>query len=77
MESKKKHKLNGLDIYIIYCIVACVLFAIAEMIVSSITGITHDSLTVAWYGFHGGEVFVCAMIKKWKLRTDDVPFNEV
>lgn len=66
-------KLNGLDYYIIYCIVACLLYAIAEMVVSSVTGITHDALTVAWYGFHGGEVFCAAMVKRMKLkvRKDD------
>lgn len=66
-------KLNGLDYYIIYCIVACLLYAIAEMVVSSVTCITHDALTVAWYGFHGGEVFCAAMVKRMKLkvRKDD------
>lgn len=62
-------KLNGLDYYIIYCIVACLLYAIAEMVVSSVTGITHDALTVAWYGFHGGEVFCAAMVKRMKLKV--------
>ena len=73
----KKKKLNGLDIYIIYCVIACIIYTVAEMIVSSVTGVTHDSLTVAFFGFHGGEVFIAGMIKKWKLRTDNVPFNEV
>ena len=64
----RRKRLNGLDCYIIYCITACVLYCIAEMIVSSITGITHDALTVAWYGFHGSEVFCACIIKRMKLK---------
>lgn len=71
----KRHKLNGLDCYIIYCITACVLYCIAEMIVSSITGITHDSLTVAWYGFHGSEVFCACFIKRMKLKQGGEQWN--
>lgn len=63
-------KLNGLDYYIIYCIFACIIFAIVEMIVSTITGVLHDSLCVAWFGFHGSEVFCAALIKRMKLRND-------
>lgn len=66
----KKHKLNGLDYYLIYCIVACILYAIAEFITSSLTGITHDALTAAWFAFHGGEAFFACLIKKWKLKKD-------
>ena len=61
-------KLNGLDYYIIYCILAVLLFTIAEMVVSSITGITHDTLITAFIGFHGGEAFFACLIKKWKLK---------
>jgi len=68
-------KLNGLDYYIIYCIVACVVYAIAEMVVSSITGITHDALTVAWYAFHGGEVFCACMVKRMKLKVQKDDFS--
>lgn len=37
------------------------------MIVSAITGITNDTLTNAVKLFCGGEVFLCAMIKRHKL----------
>ncbi len=63
-------KLNGLDYYIIYCIIACIVYAIAELVLSSVTGMTHDALTVAWYSFHGGEVFCACMVKRMKLKTN-------
>lgn len=64
---KTKKKLNGLDKYVIYCIVFFTLYAIAELTVSAITGNTNDTLTNAIKWFCGGEVFLCAMIKRHKL----------
>ena len=65
---KRPHKqLNGLDKYVIYCIVLFTLYTIAELTVSAITGNTNDTLTNAVKFFAGGEVFLCAMIKRHKL----------
>ena len=65
---KRPHKqLNGLDKYVIYCIVFFTLYTIAELTVSAITGNTNDTLTNAVKFFAGGEVFLCAMIKRHKL----------
>ena len=65
------HKLNGLDKYVVFSIAVLLLFAIVEMIVSSITGIPHDTLTTAIYGVFGGEILSCALIKIFKLREED------
>ncbi len=65
-----KHRLNGLDFYIIYCIIAVILFTIAEFISSSLTGITHDTLCTAFFGFHGGEIFCACLIKRLKLKKE-------
>lgn len=65
---KKPHKqLNGLDKYVIYCIVFFTCYTIAELTVTAITGNTSDTLTNAVKWFCGGEVFLCAMIKRHKL----------
>lgn len=65
---KRPHKqLNGLDKYVIYCIMFFTLYTIAELTVSAITGNTNDTLTNAVKFFAGGEVFLCAMIKRHKL----------
>lgn len=60
-------KLNGLDKYVIYCIVFFTCYTIAELTVTAITGNTSDTLTNAVKWFCGGEVFLCAMIKRHKL----------
>lgn len=67
IEKRHKKPLNGLDKYVIYCIVFFTLYAIAELSVSAITGVTNDTLTDAVKWFCGGEVFLCAMIKRHKL----------
>ena len=64
---KPPKKLNGLDKYVIYCIVFFTLYTVAELVVSAITGNTNDTLTNAVKFFAGGEVFLCAMIKRHKL----------
>lgn len=64
---RPRKQLNGLDKYVIYCIVFFTLYTIAELTVSAITGNTNDTLTNAVKFFAGGEVFLCAMIKRHKL----------
>ena len=64
----KVKKLSALDKYLIYCLAFFTIYTIAEMIVSSITGVTHDALTVAVGGFCGSEAFFCALIKRLKLK---------
>lgn len=59
--------LSGLDKYVIYCIVFFTCYTIAELTVTAVTGNTSDTLTNAVKWFCGGEVFLCAMIKRHKL----------
>ncbi len=63
----KKKRLTGLDKYVIYCIIFFTIYTIAEMAISAVTGATNDTLTNAVKWFCGGEVFLCAMIKRHKL----------
>jgi uncharacterized membrane protein len=69
---KKKRKiLSSLDKYIILSISIMIAYTIAELVISSISGVTHDALTIALYGAFGGELFLCAMIKRLKLKRGD------
>ena len=65
-------KISALDKYLIYCITFFTLFAVAELVVSSICGESHDTLINAVKLFCGGEVFLCAMIKRHKLKNEAV-----
>lgn len=64
---RRKMKISALDKYVIYCIVFFTLYVVAELATSSITSVTNDTLTNAVKWFCGGEVFLCAMIKRHKL----------
>ena len=68
VEVKRKKKLAGLDKYVIFSFSVLIIYSIAEFVVSTITGISHDTLTLALYGAFGGELLLCAVIKKYKLK---------
>ena len=68
---KVRKKLPDLDKYIIFSFAVMILYSICEFIVSSLTGISHDTLTTCLYGAFGGELLLCAMIKRLKLRRRD------
>lgn len=62
--------IKDLTKYVIFSISVIILYTIVEFIVSTLTGISHDTLTTCVYGFFGGEIVLCAIIKIFKLRRD-------
>ncbi len=46
-------------------------YTIAEMLLSSVCGISNDTLTTCFFGVFGGEVLMCALIKIFKLRGEN------
>lgn len=70
MNKPGKKPLPDLDKYIIFSFSVMILYTIVEFITSTITGITHDTLTTCVFGAFGGELLMCAMIKRLKLRRD-------
>ena len=68
---KKPKKMHDLDKYCIFCIIFFTVYTIAELTISSITGVTHDRLTEAVQWFCGGELFFCAMLKRLKIKKGE------
>ena len=66
----KKKKLHGLDIYVIFSIAALVIYTIVSQIIAVRTGMTLDTLTTCFFGFFGGEIVTCALIKIFKLKEN-------
>ena len=64
-------KLNDLDKYVIFSVSVLILYIIAEMIVSTMTGVLHDQLSIIVGTSFGGEILSCALIKIFKLRKED------
>lgn len=65
---KKKFKLRGLDLYVIFAISFVIVYTVAEFITATITGIEKSTLTTAVYGFWAGEVVTCGLIRIFKIR---------
>lgn len=56
-------KLNELDCYVIFSISVLILYAIAEFLFSSRTGLSHDTLTTCMFSAFGGECLLTALIQ--------------
>ena len=63
-------KLTGLDKYVIFSITVLLVYIIVEMVVSTATGILHDTVTTVVGSCFGGEIFSCALIKIFKLKGE-------
>lgn len=60
----------SLSKYVIFSIVIIIVYTIVEFLFSTITGISHDTLTTCFYGCFGGEMLTCALIKIFKIKKE-------
>ena len=67
---KKKKKLNDLDKYLIFAFTCLVLFTIAVLVIFVITGNEPAVLVGCFFAAFGGEILMCALIKKLKLHKE-------
>lgn len=56
--------------FVIFSIAAMIIYSAVEFVVSSLTGMTHDQLTICFFSFFGGEIVSCACIKIFKLHNE-------
>ena len=66
----KKPTLSGLDKYLIFSFTVLILFTIAILITFLITHEEPAVLVGCFFAAFGGEVFLCARIKKYKLHKE-------
>ncbi len=69
MRRRKNDSAHSLTLYVMFSIAMIIIFTMAEFVISSCTGTTHDTLTTCFYGVFGGEILCCALIKIFKLRS--------
>jgi hypothetical protein len=62
---------HSLTLYVIFSILVLLVYTIVEQILSSTTGINHDTLTTCIFAAFGGEILACAVIKIFKLKSTD------
>lgn len=67
---RKRKKLKGLDKYVIFCFASLIIYTIAQTAVTIKTGVESSTLTACFFSVFGGEVLLCALIKKFKLKNE-------
>lgn len=76
MRTKNKPKKDkNLGKFVILSLSILILYTISEMIVSSITGIEHTTLTTCVFAAFGGETLFCCLIKLFKLKGEYHGYN--
>lgn len=66
----KKKKLSGLDKYLIFSFTCLIVFTIVMIIVQTITGVMQDTLITCFFSAFGGELLMCALIKRLKIKKE-------
>ena len=64
---KRSKKLNGLDKYLIFAFTSLILFTVAVLCIFIMTGTEPSILVGCFFAAFGGEILMCALIKKLKL----------
>lgn len=69
--NRHPRKVPSLTKYVAFSIAILIAYTLAELILATITGIEHDSLTTCVFACFGGEILSCALIKIFKLKEEN------
>ena len=67
---RHKKKMKALDKYVVFSLVALIVYTIAQLAVVVKTGVEASALTACFFGVFGGEILTCGLIKIFKLKDD-------
>ena len=67
---KRRKKFPSLSAYVIFSIIVLLAYTVAELLITSLTDLSHDTLTTCLFATFGGEILTCAIIKIYKLKGD-------
>lgn len=67
----RAHKVPSLTKYVAFSIGVLIVYSISEMVISTMTGVSHDTLTTCVFSAFGGEILSCAIIKVFKLKEEN------
>ncbi len=70
LNKKKSKKLNDLDKYLIFAFTSLIIFTIACLVIFSLTGSEPAVLIGCFFAAFGGEILMCALIKRLKLHKE-------
>lgn len=69
IKSKFKN-VKALDVYVTFSILSLVIYTIISQLLAVYHEVVLDTLTTCFFGFFGGEIVTCGLIKIFKLRDD-------
>lgn len=69
--NKRRKKFPSLSAYVVFSIVVLLAYTIAELLLTSLFDISHDTLTTCFFATFGGEILTCAIIKIYKLKGEN------
>ena len=69
-ESVTQNNVHSLTLYVVFSIMVLIIYTIVEQVISTISGISHDTLTTCFYAAFGGEILMCGLIKIFKLKGE-------
>lgn len=70
IKSKFKN-VKSLDVYVTFSILSLIVYTILSQLLAMNYGIILDTLTTCFFGFFGGEIVTCGLIKIFKLRDKE------
>lgn len=76
IKSKFKN-ISALDVYVTFSILSLVVFTIISQLLAINYGVILDTLTTCFFGFFGGEIVTCGLIKIFKLRDKEKNSKEI
>lgn len=68
---KRRKRFPSLSAYVVFSIVMLITYTVAELLITSLTDLSHDTLTTCFFATFGGEILTCAIIKIYKLKGDN------
>ena len=70
IKSKFKN-VKSLDVYVTFSILSLIIYTILSQLLAMNYGIILDTLTTCFFGFFGGEIVTCGLIKIFKLKDKE------
>lgn len=69
-KKRSTKKYHALDLYICFCFVCIIIYTIVHTYIFYKLGTEANVLSALFYGVFGGEVLLCALLKRLKLKQE-------
>ena len=67
---EEEKTIHSLTLYVVFSVMALIIYTIVEQVLSAITGFSNDTLTTCFFAAFGGEILMAGLIKIFKLKTE-------